>query len=94
MWVKSQDEETLMDFSGFILFEGISQIRLQCRIEVKNNLNTAITGKSNGGGLYCLGIYETKERALQVLTKIQKTIEDYMPANERQYDVVFEMPKE
>jgi hypothetical protein len=77
MWVRSQDKETFMDFSGFKLFQGKEQIRLQCRISVNDSLNTAIVGKSDS--LYCLGIYETKERALEILDDIMIIIRDTIP---------------
>ena len=76
MWIRSQDEETLMDSNGFTLYEGIEQIKLQCRRIVNDNLNTAIMGK-NSGAWYYLGTYKTKERALEVLNDIQKEIIDY-----------------
>jgi len=92
MWIRSQDKETLMDSNGFTLYEGIEQIKLQCRRIVNDNLNTAIMGK-NSGTWYYLGTYHTKERALEVLNDIQKEIENIFPASKRQYSVVFEMPE-
>ena len=74
MWVRSQNKETFMDFNGFTLYEGKEQIRLQCRISVDNKENTAIIGKNDGA--YCLGIYKTRERALEILNDIQIRIRD------------------
>ena len=92
MWIRSQDKETLMDLNGFTLYTGIEQIKLQCRRIVNDNLNTAIMGK-NEGVWYYLGTYETKERALEVLSDIQKQLMNYQPAHECQCLVVFEMPE-
>jgi hypothetical protein len=93
MWIQSQNEEMLMDFSGFIMFEGIEQVKLQCRRIVKDNKNTVIMGKSEGT-LHYIGVYETKERALEVLKYIRENIGNSQPANKFQYNVVLNMPKE
>ena len=93
MWIRSQDKEIFMDFSGFLLFEGINSINKNWKIQVQDDNNTIIAG-TNNSRLCDLGIYKTKERALEILNDIQKEIANCLPANKDQYNIVFEMPKE
>jgi len=93
MWVRSQDKETLIDCSGFMLFTGISQIESNCMINCRDNLNSAIMGKS-GNALYYLGIYPTKERALEELYYIEQSVVNFLPMNPDQYGMIYEMSVE
>lgn len=89
LWIRSQDREVLTKV-----------------VDIYKDADTnEIWSKSSFGIKNCLGIYATKERALEVLDEIQKYIADSFSRQEaeqffggfgttRKSKVVYEMPKE
>ena len=71
LWVRSQNKK------GFVLIQGF-------RID---KLNNTIKGVTGFGVEYTLGVYDTEEKALEVLNDIQKSLE------EPELAYVYNMPK-
>ncbi|MBD5499100.1 MAG: hypothetical protein HDR11_15335 [Lachnospiraceae bacterium] len=69
VYIRSQDREELILFGA-----GFNSIYYQLRPEIKFEQNTcAHTVVATGDNVkHCLGVYESKERCLEILDEIQK----------------------
>ena len=65
MWVRSQDKENLLN----------NPLRIYIKKSNKNISDFEIKGTTYDECI-CLGVYKSKERALEVLDEIQRLIED------------------
>ena len=87
LWIRTQDREKLVKVSEVYVHEFCDEFDSNiCRIDSKS---------------YVLGTYKTKERALEILDKIQRELEyNVIATNDDGYVTmlentkIFEMPKE
>ncbi len=83
MWVRSQDKENLLN----------NPLRIYIKKSNKNISDFEIKGTTYDECI-CLGVYKSKERALEVLDEIQKLL-IAMPRTEIPFNyIVYQMPKE
>lgn len=83
LWIRTQDKERLIKVEDlYVEFNGSTDPELDYhRIVTDRFIN--------------LGIYETKERALEVLNEISKLVENVMYHTQLNHGVLFyQMPKE
>lgn len=92
LWIRSQDKKNLVK---------IRQISINYQNNKQIIANYMPELYENSGGYYeLLGTYKTKERAIEILDEIQKTIETHILGQvTTEWDVwykstVYEMPKE
>lgn len=83
LWIRSQDKELIQKVNIGIMY-------------LKDATNRdCIANRDNETGFSILGAYRTKERALEVLNKISKLVENAMYHTQLNNEVLFyEMPKE
>lgn len=87
LWIRSQDRDILMKVDNLLIDDEKNHIYTHNYV---NNMKMS----------YTLGRYKTKERALEVLDEIQKTIETHILGQvTTEWDAwykstVYEMPKE
>ena len=77
MWVRGQDKLELIKADRFTV----------------NNEYIYTYNNSNGDCWIQIGVYSTKERAIEVLNEIQRELTHTFVANERQYITVYRMPQ-
>jgi hypothetical protein len=77
LWIRSQDKTILMKIDNLLIDDDRKTIYT----------NNYINGM---GFTYTLGIYKSKERALQILDEIQHYLETVIDVSQ----MVYEMPKE
>jgi len=92
IWVRSQDKETLLKSKGFKIF---SERVFQDDEDVPFNEKVVETGRYlinsvDGDECGCLGVYESKERAIHVLYNIQGFI---ITGITKSGEYVFQMPE-
>lgn len=103
IWIRSQNKETLVKVNKLYIDEEEITTGLLCygTLKIKNTGNYFIKSGSDD----ILGIYSSRERALEVLDEIHEHIErqgqDYLLtdekgiiASQKHYGFVYEMPKE
>lgn len=79
LWIRSQDKEVLTRVVDIW----------------KDADKNEIWSKSSFATKNCLGIYKTKERAIEILDEIQTKINEVANMDDENYiKVVYEMPKE
>lgn len=94
LWIRSQDKEKLIKVTQLIIKEDV------CIENKKGHAIASIEFKNTYGyNFLYLGIYSTKERALEVLNEIQDKIKNickFQLVNEDYEcdDCIYEMPKE
>lgn len=76
LWIRSQDKEVLTRVVDIWKDADKNEIWSKSSFAIKN----------------CLGIYKTKERALEVLDEIQDLLQNAYIGNSNR--IVYEMPKE
>lgn len=81
LWIRSQDRERLMKVNGFDYVDFNDEY-------VINGFGT------NECDNYDLGIYNSKERTLEVLDEIQNLIKEYYDSIDYRIIPIYEMPKE
>lgn len=77
LWIRSQKNEKLRQG----LFK-VNEIELG---DYDNDMNCLVINN-----LYCVGIYKTKERALEVLDEIQDLLQNAYVGNENR--IIYQMP--
>lgn len=104
LWIRSQDRLTLLQVQNdieIIDYRGLKKTLENSVFSFMSSMEQvkSYVEKKDGWGLkaneICLGIYETKERALEVLDEIQeRIIELDHKIFHYELDCVYEMPKE
>lgn len=82
MWIRSQDRTELINAN---------------RIQVDRNIVFTFSNINEESGWIQLGEYETKEKAMEVLDKIQEFMgnqEYFKGSSDATYYVVYDMPKD
>lgn len=91
VYIRSQDREELILFGA-----GLNFIYYQLRPEIQFEQNTcAHTVVATGDNVkHCLGVYESKERCLEILDEIQKACSTYHKSSGgfSMPDMLFDMP--
>ena len=77
LWIRSQDDEALIKVNMGVMFWKDLDDR------------NCIVNKDNATGFSILGAYKTKERALEVLDKVQNHLMEFA-----YYGHVFKMPED
>ena len=91
LWVRSQDKTRLVKVDHIYYMENMFTNDVEDKYYICS------------GGAFDLGVYSTKERALEILDEIQEHIENYgeifaesnngIVSNFKYYGSVYEMPK-
>lgn len=83
LWIRSQDKEALRKVNMGVMY--------WTDIDNRN----CIVNIDNATGYSIMGVYQTKERALEVLDEIQNRINEIANIDDANYiKAVYEMPKE
>ena len=84
MWIRSQDKTKLIN-ANEIWINNVDQEGCLIKCNTQSISST---------GAWVIGEYQYSERCVEIMNELQKRIEDNLPANENQYELVYEMPKE
>lgn len=77
IWIRSQNKEILKEVNDFSILDSSKSAKQFVQNFLDDNSKTAIGTFINDNQFVLLGEYKAKERALEVLDEIQKTIYDY-----------------
>lgn len=94
MWVRTQDKDKLVNVNSFEIDKFVKDGNYIYDVSEKQFLNNDYYIYSSETGI--IGIYKSRERALEVLDEIQTWIERYEANKNNLFSghVVYKMPKE